>query len=67
MKSGIPQGSFLGPILFVVFIIDMPDEVKSMCQLFADDAKIFTSVNVRDKDAGEQLQKDLDASLRVVR
>ena len=32
-----------------------------MCQLFAADAKIFTSVNVRDKDAGDQLQKDLDA------
>ena len=61
VKSGIPQGSVLGPILFVVFINDMPDVVKSMCQLFADDAKIFTSVNLRDEKAGDQLQKDLDS------
>ena len=61
VESGIPQGSVLGPILFVVLINDMPDEVKSMCQLFADDAKVYTSVNVRDKDAGDQLQKDLEA------
>ena len=44
VKSGIPQGSFLGPTLFVMFINDMPDAVNSMCQLFADDAKIFKSV-----------------------
>ena len=61
VESGIPQGSVLGPILFVVLINDMPDEVKSMCQLFANDAKVYTSVNVRDKDPGDQLQKDLEA------
>ena len=61
VKSGIPQGSVLGPILFVVFINDMPEEVKSMCQLFADDAKILASVNVRDENAGVQLQQDLNS------
>ena len=39
--SGIPQGSVLGPTLFVLFINDLPDVCSSMCQLFADDAKIF--------------------------
>ena len=38
---GIPQGSVLGPILFVLFINDMPSEIKNTCKLFADDAKIF--------------------------
>ena len=39
---GIPQGSVIGPILFVIFINDMPDNVKySMCKLFADDCKMY--------------------------
>ena len=58
--SGIPQGSVLGPILFVIFINDMPDMVESMCQLFADDAKIFRSVDLRDKEGNVKLQEDLD-------
>ena len=37
--SGIPQGSVLGPTLFVVFINDMPDEITSLSKMFADDAK----------------------------
>ena len=44
VKSGIPQGSVLEPILFVIFINDMPGVVESFCQLFADDAKIFSNV-----------------------
>ena len=44
--SGIPQGSVLGPILFVIFINDMPLEVKhNICKLFADDCKLFGIVN----------------------
>ena len=58
--SGIPQGSVLGPILFVIFINDMPDMVESMCQLFADDAKIFRNVHIRDEASNLKLQKDLD-------
>ena len=57
--SGIPQGSVLGPILFVIFINDMPEIVESMCQLFADDAKIFRSVSLRDNHGNLKLQEDL--------
>ena len=39
-KSGIPQGSVLGPILFVIFINDMPTAITNSCMLFADDAKL---------------------------
>ena len=57
--SGIPQGSVLGPILFVIFINDMPEIVESMCQLFADDAKVFRSVSLRDNHGNLKLQEDL--------
>ena len=41
VKSGIPQGSILGPVLFTIFINDLPDEVTSFCKIFADDTKIY--------------------------
>ena len=56
--SGIPQGSVLGPILFVIFIDDLPDVVKSTVKIFADDTKL--SREVRYVDGSEKLQQDLD-------
>ena len=55
VTSGIPQGSILGPILFLIFINDLPDCVESICLIFADDTKIYNQ-------SGNHvlLQKDLD-------
>ena len=56
--SGIPQGSVLGPILFVIFINDLPDMVKSTAKIFADDTKIFN--RVLNRDDHQQMQADLN-------
>ena len=55
--SGIPQGSVIGPILFVIFINDMPSEVKhNFCKLFADDCKLYGNVKL---DEENSMQLDL--------
>ena len=59
VTSGVPQGSVLGPILFLLFVNDLPDAVQSHVQLFADDTKLYRSIVVPDDSL--LLQRDLDA------
>ena len=59
VTSGVPQGSVLGPILFLIFINDMPECINSKCRLFADDSIVYRTItSVADSIA---LQKDLDS------
>ncbi len=42
--SGVPQGSVLGPLLFLIYINDLTDGITSSIKLFADDSSLFTRV-----------------------
>ena len=44
IKSGVPQGSVLGPLLFLIYINDLPDGITSIYKIFADDTSLFTKV-----------------------
>ena len=44
VRSGVPQGSVLGPVLFLMYVNDLSDGINSNIRLFADDAKCWQSI-----------------------
>ena len=58
VKSGVPQGSVLGPILFLIYVSDISDDVSSNVILFADDTKLYSRVE-RQEDC-HTLQEDIN-------
>ena len=61
VTSGIPQGSVLGPILFTIYINDLPDVVQNITKLFADDTKLYAVVN--NEEDQFNLQNDVDKKM----
>jgi len=57
--SGVPQGSVLGLLLFLLFINDLPEWIKTNIRMFADDTKIWTRMSHMNNS--ESLQQDLDS------
>ena len=57
VTSGIPQGSVIGTLLFLLFINDLPDNIVNLIKLFADDTKLFA--RIQSSQDCDRLQADL--------
>ena len=57
--SGVHQGSVLGPVLFFIFINDLPENIRSSARLFADDCVLYR--NIKSPMDCQILQDDLNS------
>ena len=58
VMSGIPQGSIMGPILFTLFVNDLPQSISSIISMFADDTKVYLPLTA--DNSSEDLVADLN-------
>ena len=56
--AGVPQGSVFGPVLFLIYINDLPDGLTSMCKIFVDDTSLFSKV-IDKNNSNSQFNSDL--------
>ena len=65
VTRGVPQGSVLGPIFFLIYINDLEGGLVNWILKFADDTKVFAKI--RSADDASSLQKDLDRLVQWAR
>ena len=58
VTSGVPQGSVLGPLLFILYINDIVEVIQCDLEIFADDTKLYSIIETIHDIA--KLQQDLD-------
>ncbi len=58
VQSGVPQGTVLGPLLFLIYINELPDNISAIVCLFADDCVLYS--NIRSQLDATKLQKALE-------
>ena len=59
INSGVPQGSVIGPTLFLIFINDLPDCTLSKLAIYADNTTLYSSLN-KTKDLFDKVELDAD-------
>ena len=57
VTSGVPQGSVLGPVLFLIYINDLPDKINIPIRMFADDTKMYNCI--KNKEDKQKLQSNI--------
>ena len=59
ITAGVLQGSVLGPLLFLIYMNDFPDEITSSCKIFADDTSLFSKIENKSY-SNFKLNKDME-------